>query len=179
MLIVVPSLVVFILAACSTQATEVSINTGVDAEVIPVSATDTPLPAETITPTSTATLIPGPTSTFAPIFDVGARADLGATDDYIGIEGVFEVVSMTEIKVTGLVFTVVEAPGVDIRLGVDQDFSDEVAVSLRDITGASYNYRDFTLRIPSAAFDGRSFNSIGIFCYDTGDLFDFAIFETP
>lgn len=164
--IVIPTLAFFVLTACSTPAAETDTK-------------GTPTPIETIAPTPTATLTPGPTNTFAPIFEIGARADLSATDDFIGIEGVFEIVSMTEIKVTGMLFTVVEAPGVDIRLGVDRDFSDEVSVSLRDITGKTYNYRDFTLTIPPEAFDGRSFNSIGIFCYDTGDLFDFAVFENP
>jgi len=175
---VVPALAIFVLAACSSQPAEPPVDLGADPEVAQAD-TDTPAPTETIPPPPTETLIPGPTNTFAPIFDVGVRADLTATDDFIGIEGVFEIVSMTEIKVTGMLFTIVEAPGVDIRLGVDRDFSDEVAVSLRDITGKTYNYRNFTLTIPSEAFDGRSFNSIGIFCYDTGDLFDFAVFETP
>ena len=156
---------VMTLTACSPQAAEVP--------VVEDTATSAP-PA-----TATETLTPGPTSTFAPIFDIGVKADLGSTEDYLAISGVFEIISMTEIEVTDFLFTVVEAPGVDIRLGVDRDFSDEVAVSLRDITGNSYENRDFTLRIPPAAFDGRSFNSIGIYCYDTGDLFDFAVFESP
>lgn len=132
---------------------------------------------EVVLPTETE--IPGPTKTFAPIFNVGSVADFGLTDDYIGIDGRFEIVSMTEIEVTGLLFTVVEAPGVDIRLGIDRNFDDAFAVSLRDITGKTYNSRDFTLTIPSAAFDGRSFNSIAIYCYDTGDIFDFVLFDSP
>ena len=170
-------LIVFmmVLGACSTQATESPTN----APAAEDTATSAPPPTETTAPTATITLTPGPTSTFAPIFDIGVKADLGTTDDYIGIDGVFEIISMTEIEVTDFLFTVVEAPGVDIRLGVDRDFSDEVAVSLRDITGNSYENRDFKLTIPAAAFDGRSFNSIGIYCYDTGDLFDFAVFESP
>lgn len=186
-LIVIPALAILVLAACSPQAAEAPDDTAADAEVIQAELTDTPSPTETVAPTPTETIAPsptvtftpGPTPTFAPIFDVGVIADLGTTDDIIGIEGVFEIVSMTEIKVTGMLFTVLEAPGVDIRLGVDRDFSDEVAVSLKDITGIRYNYRDFTITIPSEAFDGRSFNSIGIYCYDTDDLFDFAVFETP
>lgn len=167
------------LAACSTLAAEIPTDTVVETEVVQADVTETRLPTKTLTLEPTETLIPGPTNTFAPIFKIGVVADLTATDDFIGIDGVFEIISMTEIRVTGMLFTVIEAPGVDIRLGVDRDFSDEVSVSLRDITGKTYDYRNFTLTIPPEAFDGRRFNSIGIFCYDTGDLFDFAIFETP
>ena len=78
-----------------------------------------------------------------------------------------------------MLFTVVEAPGVDIRLGFDRDFSEENSVSLKDITGNTYNYRDFILKIPTEAFDGRIFNSIAIYCYDTGDIFDVSVFEIP
>ena len=32
--------------------------------------------------------------------------------------------------------------------------------------------------LPAEAFDGRSVNAIGVFCFDTGDLFDYAAFES-
>ena len=81
--------------------------------------------------------------------------------------------------IKNFVFLAEEAPGVDIRLGVGDDFSDEVAVSLKDITGKTYEGRSLTLTIPAAAFDGRTFDSIGVFCYDNGDLFDWVTIETP
>ena len=34
-----------------------------------------------------------------------------------------------------------------------------------------------TLTIPDSAFDGRTFNSISVFCYETGEIFDWVVFE--
>lgn len=150
-----------------------------------VPATDTPDPEPTATSEPTATLEPTaePTATPLvdpdPLFEIGASANWTDTNDLLGIEGEIEYTSATEIVIRDFVFLAAEAPGVDIRLGVDDDFSDEVAVSLKDITGRTYEGRSLTLTIPPEGFDGRSFNSIGVFCFDTGDLFDWAPIEAP
>ncbi len=168
----------------------------------PPPPTYTPTPTE---PPPTETHLPGPTATAAieepaatleptsppeltsepepaevdrqPILPIGASADWTATGDPIGIEGQIEVTSPEQIVIRDFVFLAAEAPGVDIRLGVDDDFSDGVGVSLKDITGDTYEGRNLTLTLPDEAFDGRSFNSIGVFCFETGDLFDYATFD--
>lgn len=154
-----------------------------------VAVTDTPEP--TAPPEPTASLEPSappePTSELTtellaepePLFEIGATANWTETKDPVGIEGEIEYVSATEIVIRNFVFLAEEAPGVDIRLGVGNDFSDEVAVSLRDITGRTYEGRTVTLTIPPAGFDGRAFDSIGVYCYDTGELFDWALFDAP
>lgn len=168
------SIILFIpilLASCTSQQTPEI--TGNDPSENNTQSTNTQvvLPTETVTP--------GPTKTFFPILDIGSVADLGFTDDIIGIFGRFEIISVTEIELTGFTFTAIEAPGVDIQLGIDGNFDDEFAVSLRDVTGVRHENRIFKLTIPSAAFDGRNFNSIAVFCYDTGGGFDYIVFETP
>jgi hypothetical protein len=141
--------------------------------------TDTPVPP-TDTPEPTAT--PEPEAPFEPekpLFPIGSTADWTETNDPLGIEGEIEFISATQIRISNFVFLAAEAPGVDIRLGVGDDFSDGVGVSLKDITGDTYEGRSLTLNIPPQAFDGRFFNSIGVFCFDTGDLFDYALIEPP
>lgn len=152
-----------------------------------VAATDTleleptasPEPTATPEPTVSPEPTPAPTAESEPLFELGATANWTETNDPIGIEGEIEYISATEIVIRNFVFLAEEAPGVVIRLGVGDDFSDEVAVSLRDITGRTYEGRTVSLTIPPAGFDGRTFNSIGVYCYDTGDLFDWAVFEVP
>jgi len=90
-----------------------------------------------------------------------------------------EFISATQIRIRDFVFLAAEAPGVDIRLGVDRNFEDDVAVSLKDITGDTYEGGSLTLTIPDEAFDGREFNSIGVVYYDNGDVFDWALIEPP
>lgn len=155
---------------------------------IPPTETRIP-PTETAVPPTTAptatelppTPQPTPAATVArtPLWAIGSTADWTATNDPVGIEGRVEVISADQIVVRGFVSFVSEAPGVDIRLGVGGDFSDAVAVSLKDITGDEYDGRTLTLTLPDAAFDSRTFDSIGVFCFDTGDLFDYALFEPP
>lgn len=136
-------------------------------------ATDVPQPTDTNVPATEA-----PAAEFIPVLPIGAIADFSASDDIVGIEGVVEVVSERELLIRDFVSLVEEAPGVDIRLGVGDDFSDEVALSLKDITGRLYEGRSVTLLIPDSA-SGRTFDSIAVFCFDTGELFDFAIFQVP
>ena len=88
-------------------------------------------------------------------------------------------VSATQIQIRDFVFLAAEASGVDIRLGVDRNFEDDVAVSLKDITGDTYEGGSLTLTIPDEAFDGRTFNSIGVVCYDNGEVFDWATIQSP
>lgn len=113
-----------------------------------------------------------------PVLPIGTTADLTASDDSLGIEGTVTVVSATEIVIEDFVFLADEAPGVDIRLGIGKDFSDDVALSLKDITGKIYKNRRLQLTIPASAM-GNEYDSIGIVCYDTGDVFDFALFQSP
>ena len=141
-----------------------------------VPATNPPTPEPEIVPTVTPepTILAEPTAEPEPIIPIGSTANWTETADSIGIEGEIEFLSATQVRIENFVFLAAEAPGVDIRLGVGDDFSDEVAVSLKDITGKTYEGRSLTLTIPAEAFNGRFFDSIGILCYDTGDLFDAA-----
>lgn len=153
--------------------------------------TDTPRPQATPLPSSTPesppthTAVPpttpseAPTPVPEPIVPVGSTASWTLTNDTIGIEGEIEFTSATQLVIRDFVFLAAEAPGVDIRLGMGDDFSDAVSVSLRDITGKTYEGRSLTLTIPPAAFDGRSFDSIAVVCFDTGDVFDSALIERP
>ena len=120
---------------------------------------------------------PQPTIEYSEIIPLGAIADWTASDDIAGIEGLVEVIDFNQIRITEFVSLVSPAPGVDIRLGMGRDFSDEVAVVLRDITGRDFEGRSLTLTIPDAAYDGRTFDSIAVFCWETGEIFDWAQFE--
>lgn len=73
------------------------------------------------------------------VLPVGATADWTTSNDLVGIQGLVEVISERELVVRDFVLLVEEAPGVDIRLGVGNDFSGEVAVrlSLDDALSAS------------------------------------------
>lgn len=113
-----------------------------------------------------------------PILPIGATADLSRTDDSLAIGGLVVVASDTEIVIEDFVFLAKEAPGVDIRLGIGDNFSDDVSISLKDITGKVYEGRRLRLTIPAGAL-GREFDSIGVFCFATGDLFDYAMFQSP
>lgn len=135
----------------------------------------TPQVTETEEPASTPT--PEPTVEREPIIPLGAKADFTASEDNIGIEGSVEVRSATELVIRDFVFLVYEAPGVDIRLGIGDDFTDSIAVSLKDITGKEFDGRVVNLRIPDSAFDGRAFDSIAVYCYVTGEVFDSVRFE--
>ena len=146
----------------------------------------TPVPTKTAVPDPTVTASPAATVTMMttledpdPLFPIGATANWTETSDVIGIDGEIEFISATQLVIRNFVFLAAEAPGVDIRLGVGDDFADGVGVSLRDITGKTYEGRSLTLTIPAAAFDGRSFDSIAVFCFDTGDLFDSALVQLP
>ncbi|WP_420640936.1 hypothetical protein [Candidatus Leptofilum sp.] len=147
-------------------------------------AVPTNSPESTPTATQLPTAVPAtdtpsaPTPMPEPVIPVGSTASWTATDDITGIEGEIEFLSATQLVIRDFVFLAAEAPGVDIRLGVGNDFSDEVSVSLRDITGKTYEGRSLTLMIPAMAFDGRTFDSIGVVCYDNGDVFDSAPIET-
>lgn len=152
------------------------------------SPTNTPAATETAVPSATDMPEPEPTATAAsaeptaipdPLLPIGSTANWTETNDIIGIEGEIEFTSATQLVIRNFVFLAAEAPGVDIRLGVGDDFSEDVGVSLRDITGKTYEGRSLTLTLPAEAFDGRSFDSIGVFCFDTGDLFDYALIQTP
>lgn len=138
-----------------------------------VPATEPPTPAAAETPTAPATV------EHTEIIPVGSTADWTATLDPVGIDGVVEVIDVNKVRISNFVFLAAEAPGVDIRLGLDGDFSDVAAVVLKDITGQVYEGRSLTLTIPDAAFDGRAFDSISVFCFETGEIFDWALFETP
>jgi hypothetical protein len=178
------------LAACTPAAPTTSALT-LTAEPVTQAA---PAPSATAQPTAEsprATPVP-PTSTLAPtetpvtepqgltepVIPIGSSASLTETNDLVGVEGEAEVTSENQIVLRDFVYLAPEAPGVDIRLGVGRDFSDEVAVPLKDITGNTYEGRDLKLTIPTTAA-GRTFTSIGVFCYATGDLFDFAEINPP
>lgn len=184
----------FSMAGCSTgsgqptESAQVEVTAVLETAVptATVSPTDTPEPAPTETavpPTATPapTQIPRPTPTidYQPLFPIGSTADWTATTDAVGIEGTVEFISATQLTIRDFVFFATEAPGVDIRLGVDRNFDEGVAVSLKDITGDSYDGASLTLTIPDEAFDGRQFNSIGVVCYDNGDIFDWAVIQPP
>lgn len=192
-------LFVLVLAACRAAAEAVDATTPNEPEptavpsataVLPTNTvqpqpTDTPEPAPTDSPEPAPTQTPEPTAEVetsedpTPLFAIGATASWTESNDVLGIEGEIEYISATEIVIRDFLFLASEAPGVDIRLGIDDDFTDGVGVSLKDITGKTYEGRSFTLTIPAEGFDGRSFNSIGVFCFDTGDLFDWALLEAP
>ena len=147
----------------------------------PAAETATPEPEPTEEATATApadTPTPEIIIADAPI-PIGSIADWTSSADINGIEGIVEVTGVDEIVIQDFVSFVAPAPGVDIRLGMGRDFSDEASVVLRDITGKEYDGRTLTLTIPSAAFAGRSFNSIAVFCYETGEIFDYAEFAPP
>jgi hypothetical protein len=145
----------------------------------PAPATETPVPpTDTQEPTEPAeTPTPEPTLEYFEIIPIGSTADFTASADLAGIAGMVEVTAVNQIKISDFVSLVGAAPGVDIRLGLDRDFSGGVAVSLRDITGQDFEGRTVTLTIPDSAFDGRTFNSISVFCFETGEIFDWVIFE--
>ncbi len=196
-------LFVFILAACSSnggeqadptteiaQIEETAVPATTEPEPTELPPTEEPEPTETAvpptntppateTPLPTDTPTPPPTIDYQPLFPIGSTADWTATSDAIGIEGTIEFISATQLRISGFVFLAAEAPGVDIRLGVDRNFDDNVSVSLKDITGDIYEGGGLTLTIPDEAFDGREFNSIGVVCYDNGDIFDWALIEPP
>jgi hypothetical protein len=157
-------------------------------EDTPVSPTDTPAPptetpeaaSEEVEPTEPAVSpTPEVVVEYYETIPIGATADFTASNDIAGIEGQVEVISETEIKIRDFVSLVAPAPGVDIRLGVDGDISDEAAVVLKDITGKTYEGRSLTLTIPDAAFDGRTYDTIAVMCFETGELFDKTTFESP
>ncbi len=164
-------------------------------EDTPVSPTDTPvLPTETSAPpaeTSEATpeeveptepaVTPTPEAVveYYETIPIGSTADFTASDDIAGIEGQVEVISKTEIKIRNFVSLLAPAPGVDIRLGVNGDISDDVAIVLKDITGKTYEGRTLTLKIPDKAFDGRTYDTISVMCFATGEIFDVITFEMP
>lgn len=137
--------------------------------VEPEPPTPTPVPTETATPE--------PTVILSPIIPIGSTADFSGSDDALGIGGLAEVIEVNKIRIRDFVSPSGVAPGVDIRLGQGADFTDEVAVILRDITGDNYEGRSLTLTIPNEAYDGRTFNSIAIYCFDTGEIFDWVVFE--
>lgn len=148
----------------------------------PLEVTKTPEPTDEL---PEATEAPEPTADpqpanidREPIVPVGAMADWTATNDPVGVGGQVEIRSAEQIVIREFFFLAAEAPGVDIRLGIDNDFSDGVGVSLKNITGQTYEGRSLTLTVPDKAYDGRSFSSIGVFCFDTGELFDHALFES-
>ncbi|MEZ4519627.1 MAG: hypothetical protein R3C44_23295 [Chloroflexota bacterium] len=177
LMILVSILLTAVLVACGSTSTapEATATTAptVTAIVSP-SPEPTPTPLPTPTPTPVATPTPLPRLNPLPI---GATADWTATDDLTGIDGTVTVNEDGTLTLAGFVFLAAEAPGVDIRLGVDGDYSDEESVSLRDITGKTYEGRSLTLTLPDEAYDGRRLNSIGVVCYNTGDVFDSAQFS--
>ncbi len=163
-------------------------STPVPPTATPVAPTETPMPAtetpepetEAIVPTEPAdTVTPEPVVEYYELIPAGSTADLTASNDIAGIEGMVEVRSETEIVIRDFVSLVSAAPGVDIRLGVDGDVSDDVAIVLRDITGKDFEGRSLTLTIPDRAFDGRTYDTIAMMCWETGEIFDQATFETP
>lgn len=167
-------LTIAVLTACA-PATPLSPTVAGDAApTAPDSTTAAPVPTTTLT----ATPVPTPVIEAGPVLPIGAIADWTASPDPVDIEGIVEVVSERELAIRDFVSLVAEAPGVDIRLGVGDDFSDAVAIPLRDITGKVYEGRVLRLTIPPAAL-GRTVDSIAVYCYATGDVFDFAVFETP
>jgi hypothetical protein len=130
-------------------------------------------PPETPTPTA------NPVVEYYEIVPIGSTADFTASNDIAGVEGQVEVVSENQIKISDFVALLAAAPGVDIRLGIDGDYSDEVAVVLKDITGKNYEGRTLTLTIPDRAFDGQTYDGIAVICFDTGELFDAVTFASP
>jgi hypothetical protein len=187
-------LCLFVLAACSSDggdsaeptepATEIA--QGGETAVPPTKEpepTDHPPTETAVSPTAsplpTRTPAPTPTIDYQPLFPIGSTADWTASSDAIGIEGAVEFISATQLRIRDFVFLAAEAPGVDIRLGLDRNFDNGVAVSLKDITGDIYDGGSLTLTIPDEAFDGRQFNSIAVVCYDNGDIFDWALIEAP
>jgi hypothetical protein len=148
---------------------------------MPVAAADTPetevAEAETMEAGETAT--PEPAVEYYEAIAAGSTADFTASNDVAGIEGLVEVRSETEIVIRDFVSLVSAAPGVDIRLGVDGDVSDDVAVVLRDITGKDFEGRSLTLTIPDRAFDGRTYDTIAVMCWETGEIFDQVSFKRP
>ena len=204
-LVAIP-LLALIVTACSpgdsatpvSQAEATSPPEATEEDVAPPTATTNPPTATAVPPTETgepATETPEPpTATHEPtepsatptpeatveyyeLIPIGSTADLTASEDIAGIEGLVEVTAVNQIKISDFVSVVGAAPGVDIRLGLDRDFSDDVAVVLRDITGDNFEGRSLTLTIPDSAFDGRTFNSISVFCWETGEIFDWVVFE--
>jgi len=159
------------LAACSPSNNR--------SEVAPPQPTAT-IVLETSIPPTEPVETPTPEATIerVPILLIGTTANLTASDDSLGIEGKVTVVSATEIVIEDFVFLADEAPAVDIRLGIGKDFSDDVALSLKDITGKIYQGRRLQLTIPASAM-GNEYDSIGIVCYDNGDVFDYALFQSP
>lgn len=131
------------------------------------------LPAPTEIPTSE------PVTGLADPLQIGAIADFSISEDFYGIAGSAEIVSDTQIVISGFVSFLAEAPGVDIRLGIDGDFSDEVALSLKNITGKDFDGRTVTLTFPVGTLESGRYDSIAVFCFDTGDLFDSAVFVLP
>ena len=110
---------------------------------------------------------------------VGAIADFSASNDSYGIEGSVEIISDTQIVISGFVSFLAKAPGVDIRLGLDGDFSDAVALSLIDITGEDFDGRTLTLTLPPGTLGSGLYDSIAVFCFDANVLFDSAVFVAP
>ena len=150
-------------------------------EDTPIPPTETPEPVEEVVePTEqaeTPTVEPEDTPTPEPIeyyeiIPIGSMADFTVSNDIAGIEGQVEVISENQIRISDFVSLVAAAPGVDIRLGIDGDYSDEVAVVLTDITGKTYEGRSLTLTIPDKAFDGQTYNGIAVMCFDTAEIFD-------
>jgi hypothetical protein len=159
------------LAACSPSSDRLDVSTSQPTATVALDASIPPTdPIETPTPEATVERVP--------ILPIGTTADLTASDDSLGIEGMVTIISATEIVIEDFVFLADEAPAVDIRLGIGKDFSDDVALSLKVITGKIYQGRRLQLTIPVSAM-GNEYDSIGIVCYDTGDVFDFAFFQSP
>ena len=144
-----------------------------------------PAPAPTVEVTEASLSVPAeatinePEKASGASLQVGAIADFSASNDSYGIEGSVEIISDTQIVISGFVSFLAKAPGVDIRLGLDGDFSVAVALSLIDITGEDFDGRTLTLTLPPGTLGSGLYDSIAVFCFDANVLFDSAVFVAP
>lgn len=173
------------LAACSAGGEAAQATATYTSTSPPPAATPTATPTATEEPTITLIPIPTEISTsvpervFVPPLPIGAIADFSLNNDILGISGVVEIVSDTKMVISGFFSPLDLAPGVDIRLGINGDFTDAVALSLKDITGRNFDGSTVTLNLPPGTLTSGRYDSIAVFCYDTGELFDFAVFVFP
>jgi hypothetical protein len=109
------------------------------------------------------------------MFSPGATANLTATADPYGIEGIVFVEDDGTLTLRDFVLPDMSGAPLDIRLGLDNTF-DNASVSMMDLTGQTYAGDSVSLDVPAAALAGATYNAVAIVNSDTGEVLDSAVF---
>jgi hypothetical protein len=109
------------------------------------------------------------------MFSPGATANLTATEDPYGIEGIVFVEDDGTLTLRDFVLPDMSGAPLDIRLGLDNAF-DNAAVAMMDLTGQTFAGDSVSFGVPAAALAGATYNAVAIVNSDTGEVLDSAVF---